>query len=352
MKRIIVLFIIAVFATNTIHAQSLGDYKPWITKYGTKNFKDANQKVYISEFNIHYQIFNEVIDFKQGGKMFLTGVKGDATAELAVGLGGVSEEALIATTDKLYQEFTELLQSNGFTILSSADAAKIEAYAGWAKSTGGEVRKSTIPGIVTVSPTGYDYYYKVNNKGEEKKKSKFAASMGNMNDKNVSKELNDAIVANVNLYVIFADYGSGFAPGGAKVKIKPDLRLTDIYTVANKKTEGFRFKGLQTTDNVNSKITFFSGKMGMNAKANFIGALKKPIEIDGVVSEDKLVTSAFGDVDMVGTSNAYYKIYSAESKNVSDLKTLEVDGAKYANGSYMACKKMLLDQTNTFLSSF
>ena len=281
MKRIIVLFIISVIATNSFHAQSLGDYKPWITKYGTKKFKDANQKVYISEFNIHYQIYNEVIDYKQG-----------------------------------------------------------------------EVRKSTIPGIVTVSPTGYDYYYKVNNKGEEKKKSKFAAAMGNTNDNNVSKELNDAIVANVNLYVIFADYGSGFAPGGAKVKIKPDLRLTDIYTVANKKTKGFRFKGSQTTDNVNSKITFFSGKMGMNAKANFIGALKKPIEIDGVVSEDKLVTSAYGDIDMVGTSNAYFKIYSAESKTVNDLKTLEVDGDKYANGSYMACKKMLLDQTNTFLSSF
>lgn len=354
MKFSIYLLLVA-FSVNLMNAQELGEYKSDVTKFGTKKFSDANSRVFISEFNVHYQIYNEIIDFKQGGKMFHKGVKGDATAEIAVGLGGVSEEALINTTDKLYKEFITTLESKGFELVGIDEASKTESYSDWSKEKGGVVRKSLVPGLVSVSPNNYDYFIERNNKGNEKKKKGPLAMIGaNSHNNNLSDELNDAVVATVNLYIVFTEYGNTWSPGAAKLKIKPNLRLVDQYAIVNKKEKkGFvQFKGAQTADNVSSKISFISGKQGMNPKASFIGILKKPLEINGVVNEDKIVSYARGGMDNVGTTNAFYTIYSADSKNVKELKTLEVDGNAFADGAYLAGQKMIQEQTSSFLSSF
>ena len=355
MKKYIILLVPLFFINTGTFSQRLGDFKPAVTKFETKNFSDSNKRIFISEFNVHFQIFNEIMDFKQGGKMFHKGVKGNATAEIAVGLGGVSEEALIKTTDKLYTEFVNNLQSKGFNLVSIQEASITDVYSDWSQQAGGTVRKSLIPGLVSVSPNNYNYYIERNNKGNEKKKKGPLAMVGaNSHNNMLSHQLDDAVVTTVNLYIIFSEYGSTFNPGGAGVKIKPNLRLTDYYAIMNKKEKkGFvQFKGAQSVDRVNSQVAFISGKRGMNPKASFTGTLKKPLEINGIVNEDKIKSFARGGFDNVGTSNAFYTIYSADSKNAKELKNLEVDGEKFANGAYMAGKKMIEQQTQAFLSSF
>lgn len=354
MKAKFLILIILFITASSGNAQSLGDYKSKVDKFGTKNFEDANKRIYINQFNVFYQVYNERIDFKQGGSRIGGGVKGDATAQLAVGLDGVSEADLVGTTDKLFQDFKSQLAAQGFTFVEASEAGKTEVYADWAKDTGGTLRQSTIPGVIQVAPTGFDFYYKTNNKGEEKRKGAFAMLSQNSNTNKLSDELGDAIIANVNLYVIFTEEGGSWSPTGAKIKIKPNLRIVDYYAVVNKKEKsGFiQLKGAQTQDNVNSSVTFSSGKKGMNPNATYNGTLKKPIEINDVLDETKLVTQATQKIDAVGKENAYYIVYSAEAKNVNDMKTLIVNGKEYAEGVYMAGKKMIDDHLQGFLSSF
>lgn len=353
MKNIIIILSI-LCSLIQLNAQSIGEYKSKVDKYGTKNFEDANKRIYINQFNVFYQVYNERIDFKQGGKRIGGGVKGDATAQLAVGLDGVSEADLIGVTDKLFQDFKSQLATKGFTFVDASEAGNAEVYSDWAKDTGGSLRQSTIPGVIQVAPTGFVFYYKTNSKGEEKKKGAFAVLSQNSTTNNLSKQLGDAIIANVNLYVIFTEEGDSWSPTGAKIKIKPNLRIVDYYAILNKKEKSgiIQFKGAQTQDNVNSSVTFSSGKKGMNPSATYSGTLKKPIEINDVLDETKLVTHATQKIDAVGKENAYYIVYSADAKDVNDMKTLTVNGNEYANGVYQAGKKMIDDHTQGFLSSF
>ncbi len=75
MKKL--LFITFLCFGFQLKAQDLGEYKPLITKFKLNKFSDANNRIYINKFNVNFQLYNEMIDHKNGGKMWRGGVKGD-----------------------------------------------------------------------------------------------------------------------------------------------------------------------------------------------------------------------------------------------------------------------------------
>ena len=339
--------IIALLATSAMPAQQLGEFAPSVQKYGLKRIGDS-KRIYITAFNINYQLYNERTEFKQGGHKLGGGVKGDATAALAIGLSGVSEQDLIDTTDKLYAEFIATLTAAGYSFISPEEAAKTEALSEWTRIEGGALNRSQYAGCISVAPTGYAYFVKrVTDSGKEKKG--FLAN----NYAFLSKQLGDAIIAEVDLTVMFTQEGGNWnLGGGAKIKMQPNLRVVAQDAIVNdKKNKGFiSLKGAQSVERVASKVGFHHGKVGAGVTSAYVGLLKKPLEIDGVVDEKKIVTFARQKSDTVGYENAFYKVYSADANAVSDLKTLEIDSGVYAAGVYAACQTILQEHTNAFLA--
>lgn len=349
---ILALLAIASLGATAAYAQELGAFAPTAQKYGIKNIAQSGKRIHIASFNVNYQVFNARTDFKQGGSMFGGGNRGDATAKLAIALAGFSTEDLVANTDRLFADFQQTLQDNGFTLISIDDAAKAEAYEGWVRAEGGEAKRSPLPGIISVSPTGFEYMIK-SVKAASKKKGAFANVAAQGRFGSLSQQLDDAIIAEVDFSIIFTEEGQSWNAGGAKIKMRPNLRLIDTYTIVNdKKKKGIiSMKGAQTFDRVSSAVNFHHGKVGMGVKSAYLGTLKKPLEINGVVDEKKIVTFVRQSTDAVGASNAFYTVYSDEARETEETKTLEVEEGAYAEGTYAACKKMLLEHTLAFAKS-
>ena len=125
--------------------------------------KDAS-KIYISNFTVNYQIYNEKQKFKQGGSMFGGGYRGDAKAELSVGLIGLTEADVQQITDKLYQDFINQIKAKNLQIISAEEASKADVYKDYVKMQGGKVSLAQLPGTMTSAPTGYECYVKKVNK--------------------------------------------------------------------------------------------------------------------------------------------------------------------------------------------
>ncbi len=144
------------FALPQAQAQTLGEFNPNTKKYGMGKLKKNHTRVYIAKFNINYELFKSSKTYKAGGQMMGGGVRGDAEAEVAVGLQGIEEADLIATSTQLYQGFVAQLEAAGYSIVSAKEAAKTKAYESWMLKSGGQVNRSQYPGVATVSPEGYD----------------------------------------------------------------------------------------------------------------------------------------------------------------------------------------------------
>ncbi|RYZ94595.1 MAG: hypothetical protein EOP47_27540, partial [Sphingobacteriaceae bacterium] len=158
MKAKFILALLVVLSAGA-KAQTLGEFKPKDTSYGVKKSKDAT-RVYISSFTVNFQIYNEKEKFKQGGYQFGGGVKGDAKASASVGLAGLTEADIQQVTDKLYQDFVGQLKASGLQIVSPDEAAKIDTYSDYVRLQGGKVSFAQLPGTMSTSPTGYEFFVK------------------------------------------------------------------------------------------------------------------------------------------------------------------------------------------------
>lgn len=335
-----------------LNGQSLGEFKPAVQKYALNKIKEDHKRIHIATFNINFQVFNARTEFKKGGSMFGGGVKSDATAKLAIALAGMSEADLAETTNKLYADFTSQLTAAGYTLISTEEAAQAEAYDGWIQVEGGAVERSPMAGLISTTPKGLTYFVQ-SEAAAKKKKGPFAAVAAQGRFGSLSKQLGDAIIAEVDLSVLFTEEGATTKLAGAKIKMKPNLRLIDTYTLQNdKKSKGFiSLKGAQSFDTVSSRVAFHHGKMGAGVTSAYIGTLKKPLQIEGVVDEQKVVSFARQSSDTVGASNAFYTVYSEEARTTEEIKTLEIESEKYAAGVYAACYKMLTKHTKGFLEN-
>lgn len=328
------------------NAQTLGEFKPKDQSYGVGKAKSAT-RLYISNFTVNYQVYNEKTKFKQGGAMFGGGYKGDAKAEASVGLAGLTEADVQQVTDKLYADFVADVKGVGLTIITADEAAKTSTYANFERLKGGKVSLAQLPGTMTTQPTGYEFFVKsVDDDG----KTKAGGFFGNNQSQHasLSKQLDDAIIAEVELYVLFIQDENAFQGGGANVKIKTNLRLADQEAITMAKTSGLRLKGQNTVTAVNSAVKFTHGKMGLGATTSFIGMLSKPLEINDVIDDVKVTSFARGKADAIGTKTIYGTFFTPEDRTSETNKVVEVDAKKYSEGVYEAAKKFMTYQTAAF----
>lgn len=342
------LCLAALFFSLGLSAQTLGEFKPKETKYGLGKAKDAT-KIYISNFAVNYQIYNEKQKFKQGGRQFGGGYKGDAKAEASVDLTGLTEADVQQITDKLYQDFIAQLKAANLTLVGADEAGQTDVYDDYVKMQGGTVSLAQFPGTMTTAPTGYEWYVKSIKKDGKTKSGGFLGQASFLYPK-LSKALGDAIVADVNIYVMFVEDKNAFQGGGASVKIQTNLRVADTEAIVMAKKKGLRMKGANTVTAINSTVNFAHGKMGAGATSGYTGLLSKPLKIEGVIEDTKVSSFARGGIDYVGTQNMYVSYFTPEDRASETAKVIKVDSQKYIDGVYAGAKKFLDYHTSAFLS--
>ena len=340
MKATLIFSILIITLVSNVSGQTISDFSVKVTEMGKGQLKKAPKKVYIASFNVYFELYKEGIDYKSGGSTLGGGVKSDATARAAVGLSGVEANDIQDKTNQLYNEFTAQLKAAGLEIISSDVAAKAEVYEGWEKASGPYIGESGIPNLLVSLPEGHSQYSRGKKDNGKNKKGMFDQ---NLLPARLSNNLDDAIIANVNLYYMFAEEGNNaFSAGGAKVKILTNLRMVGDFTLTAPDDEKklFKMKGAQTFTTVKSAITFHQGKKGMGSPVIFEVSPKKDIEVEGVLKKEKVVAfqkqgsstpTSFSGISYMDTADRF-------SENAT---WIEVDSKKYADGLYMVSKRMI-----------
>lgn len=347
MKIRIIFTALICISAFTLQAQTLGKFDVKTSEMGKGKLQAAPKKVYIASFNVYFEVYKEAIDFKKGGSMIGGGERSNATARAAVGLGGIEAKDIQEKTNQLYNEFVADLKNGGLEIISPDVAGNIDAYQNWEKATGPFVTESGIPGVLVSVPEGHSQYFRGMKANGKVKKGMLD---DNLMPARLSNQLDDAIIANVNLYFMFAEEGNGaFAGNAAKVKIFTNLRMVGDFTVQAPNDKGF-LKGQQTFDRISSNVTFNQGKMGMGSPVTFATILKSPLEVDGVIKKEKIVAYQ-KQGSSTPTSFSSISFMDTEDKFSKNATWIEVDSKKYAQGLYMAAKKMLDNGTQSLVSN-
>lgn len=354
------LFITLLGTALYLNAQNIEKVEINNTKYGLSNLKKAPKRIYINSFNINYEFYKEAVNFKSGGNGGrLSGNKSSATARAAVGLGGIDAVKMQEKVNLIYNNCLAKITKEGYEIISYNEASNTEIFKDWQLTTGPIITEN-LSGIITCIPDGFTSFYKrKTNKGEIKKG--FLGGIG-LQPK-LSKELGDAIIADVNLFVMFSENGGNWSVGGAKVKIKTNLRLVKDYaiaipkklkkkkSIAGKLFGSVQIKGATNIYPANSNVSFSQGKVGLGAKGNYTGTLKNDLEINNVVEKQKIVAYQ-KQGSFVPTSFSSFSDYidAKADRFSSTAKWIEVDGDKYADGFYNACNTFLDNQLDVFFS--
>lgn len=344
-KLLAVALLIGVTAAE---AQTLTEFKPKDSKYGLNKAKDA-KRLYISNFSVNYQVYNEKEDFKQGGSMLGGGHKGDSKAQISIGLTGLTESDVQQITDKLYQDFLAQIKAKGLQVVTADEAGKLESYADFTRLQGGTVSRSQFPGVMATAPTGFEFFVKKVGKDGKAKSGGFLNNPAMMYPK-MSKDLDNAIIANVNMFVMFVESQGAFRGAGANIKVKTNLRLAGQEAIEMTSDAKFKMKGQNDIIPITSSVGFYHGKMGMGSTTSYTGTLGKGLGIEGVIEDTKLQSFAKNDADATGTRMGVYKVYMPDNVKSKSTKIIEVDSKKYVDGVYSATKKFLDHHTQDFLN--
>lgn len=318
MKARLIITMALLMGISTVNAQSLGDFKPG--KAGPKSLerpKFDNKNVYIADFAVHYQVYSEKSASKKGG-LGSFGVTGGAKSSLAVGLD-ISQETLQKITDEAYANFIADLKANGFNVMQADEAKNTDFYKGYKYSTNlGMTPSNTMEGAVTVHPQNVGFFYK--DKGSTTNTTK------------LSKELNDAIVVRIDLYVEFVETRGSNKGNGANVVARTNLVLSENNTIAH----------------------FIVGrnKIGGSPLGEYQGVLKKDLDIDDVIKEEKITNYVASDYDNWGTSTAFGTVYSAKNKATSKAAIVPADTDKYEKGVELAINTFLSHHVSEFKNKF
>lgn len=359
MKRINYFFTTVLLISINTFSQSTEEIKISTKFYGASKMKKAPKRVFINSFNVNYEIYKEAIDFKAGGNGGrIGGITSNATARAAVGLGGIDANKMLDKTNQLYTNYINRLKNEGYEIISAEEAGKTTVFEGWEKVSGPFIVEN-LSGIITTTPASFTSYYKrKTDKGEIKKG--FLGGIGLQ--AKLSKALEDAIIADVNLFVMFSEEGSDWMKGrAAKVKIKTNLRLVNNYAISipqkfkKKKTTvgkllgSVKIKGAVDIYPASSNVTFSQGKIGLGTEASFTGNLKNDVEINGILKKQKIVAYQ-KQGSFVPTSFSTFSNYlDAKADRFSKTaKWIEIDGDKFAEEFYNVCNNFLTKQLDAF----
>src|SRR5690554_5233740 len=114
-SKVLALFLVLNFSLG--YSQELGEFKPKEDSYKDKKLNEGSKKLYISSFNINFEIYKEAVDKKQAGG-FGRSVKSGAKAKAAIGLSSLDKDALQQKADQLYTEFINDVKKEGYEIIS------------------------------------------------------------------------------------------------------------------------------------------------------------------------------------------------------------------------------------------
>lgn len=342
MKR--VLFLLGLLTiVGSGYAQQLEDFELKINGYGEKNLrKMKQQRLYIAEFEINYQLMANFSETAQGGRQLGGSYRGDATASLVLGVPSVEVEPLQQNVEDMYKMFIERMKAEGYEIVSADEAAKTKQYEDWERLEGGTPSESQNLGYIQCIPSDFSYFKKRVNKDGR-------AKTGIFNDitmTKLSKSL-DAVVAVVKLNVpIFAEAESagskmlsGAVGGLAKVVVKPDFRIaTGIY---------FSTGGM-SGEFVPTKVSFFYSNL-----ARVDAFPKKDISITGVFdNEKKYKASQAASTTYSGTAMGAMTLFRVDNKTMEKMQEVECDPEKYYAGIKLASEKYIGTALDEFFASY
>jgi len=347
MKKIFIV-IAVIFITNSF-AQTVGEIKVKHEQFGLKKTaKTMPKKIFIQHFFVNYQMLFDQVEIAKGGREIGGGRRGDAKAQLVLGVQGVSEDDLQEVTDKLFKEYTDRLKAKGFEFVSAEEASKLERFAGWEMVKGGTPSKAQFPGYVSTAPNGFDFLVrKTTKKGKRKsKKNIFDNGAG------VSKDLG-VTVARVSINVPFMKDGESQASRGltksfggvAKVVGKPEFGILKMTTVMSKAFIGEKANFITTESN-------FVYKKSLKYQANIKTTPKKKILINGVFAKKKYKAVKSASQDLWGTNYGAIKVFNAGDVVKRKMQAVPCDSNKYKNGVLTAGKGFLNESLNEFLKHF
>lgn len=302
--------------------------------YGEKKFAKSPKKVYISKFQVYFQVSASATATTSGGRQLGGGSYRAATSTtMAVAIDGVDVPDFQAITDEVYQQFTDDLSSNGFEIIPTEQVTSIPFYEGWTIKNGGEVNYANVPDYVSVTPTGTKYMVK-----KETKKGKEKNTFVDRTPA-ISAQLDDAIVAEV----IFAfptidmDAKGGVYAASSKVKAYVDYHMGSAYG-----QDGLSSGFAQT------KVKFASGKgPGAAGDAYFVATLKKPkFNTEAPVFKDKV----FKERSLGSTAPAYYGIVFQDKESTQVTHTTAADHDLYVSESKRLISEFLEQSMTEFYS--
>lgn len=352
-KLLIVFFFFTVLGINS---QIISDFKPKFDNFGMKPKKKASKKVYINSFNVLVEVYREDIDYKEQGEFRGKG-RAEASAQAALGIVGVDSKLLLEQTDRLYKEFISNLEAQGFEIVASSEVKNTKYHKGSESFEGPIIRESANPGMLEIIPSEFKgFTSKKNAEGKESKKSGFFPGMkglGKMakNTNMLSKQLNDAIVLDVNLTLAWSKTGGSWfnSLSGANAKIETQLALGEK-AISAPKNSSSKSKGGEDYYILPNDFVVAQGS-GMK-KVSWKGYLKKPITIDGVLENTTVETFNRGQVAKTYDIGNLYRVTEWTSTISENAKFVEVDGNKFAGALYASGKAFIDSQLDYLFENY
>ncbi|GEM_PF-1361983 len=315
MKKLI--YILLFLIPSVLSAQIITEKDVKISESGTKKLKNAPKKIYFKEFSIGYQSIIEAstvgIDRKASTKISMT-----------AGLDSELTEADVQKiTDDAYAKVVRRLTDAGFSIISSAEAKKIDEYQKKVNTTvGGKI--DYVNGYIYTQPTGTEYYKVTSGVNEAvqgakkalSKQSKLLGSLpalslldkGSLSDNTgkIAEQLGNVLVADFGMNINFAKITED-RKGGGSSELKGEF-------------------GLGAHPYISKIVWKGNGKFGNFESAIMMGTKNyKPFEIEGVIKKEKIKKVAKGDFRTDWGSGIIY----AQRKDIKVTNPVKADRAIY-----------------------
>lgn len=348
-------FLLVALFTMAMSAQTLSELKSKQDNFGMNPKKNASKKVYINSFNVLVEVYREDIDYK-GKREFRGKGRAEASARAALGLVGVDTEMLQQKTDQLYTEFLNDLKAKGFEVLAGDAAKNTDYHRNSVAFSGPMVRESANPGLLEIIPSGFSGFTSVKN-AEGKKSNKSGLfpgvqSVGKLvkNTNMLSKQLDDAIVIDVNLALTWSEAGGSWLQGlgAANAQIKTNLALGEK-AVAAPSQNG---KSQKKEDYFILPNDFVVAQGSGMKKVTWKGYLKQPIYISGVIDDTKVQAYNKGNVSKTYDVGNLYRVTEWTSSISENAKFVTVDGEKLASALYLSGKTFISDQLNYLFDKY
>lgn len=326
-KKLFFLFLLTAFLTS--NAQTINEFK--IKSFGgTKQLKNKPKKVFVNDFVVHYQFYNQKEKTSKGG-MLGSVLTGDAKSKLFLGLDNLTEENFKDITNDLFADFKNQLKTKGYEFVDGKNYEKTDAFKGRERIENYPVSYTIFPGVASVRPSNYAFY----SSNENFLKMNYGSKL--------SKDLDDAVVANVELFVFFIEDKNSWAQRNksANIKVETQLRIVaydNVKAINEKEISKLQAltigKKKQVDIPAQSQIDITCGRnpIGGSPDVSYIGTLKNDIVIDGAFKTQTIKSEAKNDEDYIGTNTAFGKVYRANNITVSNSYVLPVDVEKYKAG--------------------